>query len=416
MLKSEFRYSGILFFLLLVILSFDFLNGIVIIVLGSDLKLTYIKIILTLLCFMLLLTDRMLSIVPIILILLTIIFVFVHSHVSDDYNVVEDVSNFIKLLMPMIIFMSFYTLNKRGYFQQHLIIKYLNYFFKSAMVFIFINSCLIMYGVSIYQYQFSDTSAGGGGLISSGNELAALLVLLYLPSLSFFSKSTTNKLWLVSCFLVYGFAMFVGGMKFAILSFIILTFYYLFYVQQFNVKSTFYGLLVITILPLVFGRLFQLIEPFISRWEYFYSKFDLLTFLLSGRNVRVDYFFNQVMSNISLKEFLFGFGWGTDDNIAFIGYGVYEVDLFDALYSYGLIGVIISFFIWGGAFTISIVNLFKAKNLFVKSISLSVVLLFSGSFVTGHIWFSGLIGIYLGMLFFFSLMLRNETNESFSFY
>lgn len=416
MLKSKFRYSDVLLLLLLIILSFDFVNGVVILTLGSDLKLTYIKIILTLFFLLQLLTDRMFSTVPIVLMSLTISFVFVHSQVSDNYNVVEDVSNFIKLLMPMITFMAFSIFNRRGYFQQHLIEKYLSYFFKSAMVLIFINSCLIMYGVSIYQYQFSDSSVGGGGLISSGNELAALLVLLYLPSLSFISKSKTNRLWLILCFLVYGFAMFVGGMKFSILSFIILTVYYLFYVQQFNVKSIFYGFLVIAILPLVFGRLFQLIEPFIARWEYFYNQFDLLTFLLSGRNVRVEYFFNEVMANVSLTELIFGFGWGTDDNIGFIGYGVYEVDLFDALYSYGLIGVIISLFIWVGAFIISIVNFFKAKNLFTKSISLSVILLFLGSFVTGHIWFSGLIGIYLGMLFFFSIILRHETDESFSFY
>ncbi|MCJ0821971.1 O-antigen ligase family protein [Vibrio vulnificus] len=414
MLKRKFSYSEALLLLLLLILSFNFLNGVVILVSGADLKLTYIKILLTLFFLFKLLTDKKTILLPVVFMVLTIFFVLVHSQVSKNYNVVEDISNFIKLLMPLITFLAFYIFNKRGFFDKPLIMKFLSYFFKFALLLILLNSYLIFSGISIYQYQFSDSSVGGGGLISSGNELAALLVLLYLPSLSFIYISNLGRFWLLFCVLVYGFAMFVGGMKFAILSFIILTIYYFTYVQKFNLKSLLYGLLIFLALPFVIGKVFQLIEPFIARWEYFYNQFDLLTFLLSGRNIRIEYFFNEILDNISLLEFIFGFGWGTDSNIGFIGYGVYEVDFFDALYSYGLIGLIISLIIWGGGVILSIVYLFKSKNLFTKSASLSVILLFSGSFITGHIWFSGLIGVYLGTLFFFTILLKDQTDESFS--
>lgn len=414
MLKIKFNYSEALLILLLIILSLDFFNGVVMLVSGADLKLTYIKILLTIFFLMHIFTDKKTILLPVFFMALTTLFVLVHSQVSENYNFVEDVSNFIKLLMPLITFLAFYIFNERGFFDKPLIIKFLSYFLRFALLLILLNSYLVFSGISIYKYEFSDSSVGGGGLISSGNELAALLVLLYLPSLSFIYISNLGRLWLLFCILVYGFAMFVGGMKFAILSFIFLTIYYFTYVQKIDFKSLFYGLLILLTLPFLIDKSLKLVEPFIARWEYFYNQFDLLTFLLSGRNVRVEYFFNEILENISLLEFIFGFGWGTDGNIGFIGYGVYEVDFFDALYSYGLIGLIISLLIWGCGVLLSALYFFKSRNLFTKSVSLSVILLFSGSFVTGHIWFSGLIGVYLGMLFFFAILLKDKNDESFN--
>ena len=81
------------------------------------------------------------------------------------------------------------------------------------------NSVLV-FGMTIHGYQIDDAVAGGGGLLLSGNELSALQIILLLVTLGILIDLKKSFILVYSVIALYGFAMFSGGMKLAIGSYI----------------------------------------------------------------------------------------------------------------------------------------------------------------------------------------------------
>ena len=109
---------------------------------------------------------------------------------------------------------------------------------------------------------------------------------------------------------LYGFAMFSGGMKLAIGSYILLTLIFLMtnFASMARSPGKFLGFVVL--IPFLGIYLTEIATKFLGRWLFFYNKFDFLSFFTSGRNLRAEIFFNELLPNMSALQHLFGHGWG----------------------------------------------------------------------------------------------------------
>ncbi|MBY5990773.1 O-antigen ligase family protein [Ferrimonas balearica] len=398
-----------LYFLLILSLIFlDFANGAIIYLVGIDTKVVYVKVLVLLVFALSVLWTQKTLLYALSIVALSVFAFFFHQVDGATVRIVDDVSHFVKLLAPIVSFIFFRQLLSNDNVQARDVNRFVGFFLVAILVLVFFNSIAILSGISIYQYKVGDDVSGGGGLISSGNEYAALLVF-FSPILLGWSLRA-GKLYFLVVSIILAIAMSVGGMKFAIAGFAAALVWSLYQYRK-EIGYVYFSLLTLVIATfslMLFSTVEQYFSLFISRWAYFYDKFDIVTFLFSGRNVRAEYLFDVIYWDTSFLRFLLGFGWGSDSNIAGLGYGVYEIDILDTAYSYGLLGVLVAMWIWGYFVALSSKIILISNRGLSKDIAFGLLMVFVGSFVTGHIWYSGLLGIYLGLFIAIMLVIQSK--------
>lgn len=134
-----------------------------------------------------------------------------------------------------------------------------------------------------------------------------------------------------------------------------------------------------------------------ERMMHAYSQTDIITTLLSGRNLYVKDSLSLVLANSSLFEQVFGHGillsYYTDKA------GITEVDSVDTYISFGLFSLLIvsSFYIY--VLYMAHKQTISSDNFFSPFVFLASLILLLLSQLSGHIWSSGTIGILMGVMF-----------------
>lgn len=312
--------------------------------------------------------------------------------VSYDYNYFENISNFSKYLFVFVIYFSLYKLqDDPDRFES--IIRLLEKLFLLNSIAVFIGFAfqidfLRTYVGQSYRYGYS-------GFIPAQNEatLFFLLSASYFYYKRFIQKvGSANKFYLVvlSCVLL-------GTKGIYVFLALLLLFHFLYHSA---LKTKLVSLVVVSIL--YFGvSWFLTTDSAKTLLNYFIfnaQRTDLLTMLLSSRNMSVISKVPEIFNNWSVLNYLIG----GQDQVVFL----MEMDFIDMFFFFGIIGSII--FLTMYLAILFRFNKMKPFNLFFVS-SFFVL-----AFLAGHFFSSAVNALYLclvSMYFYISQKPANLSNE-----
>lgn len=242
-------------------------------------------------------------------------------------------------------------------------------------------------GIGYTQY---NGAIGSRGFFYSGNEISGVILTIF-PYLLFYVKQkfigSAFKYFSISLLLLT--ITILTTTKTAILSCLlsICLVPLLNSIPQSHKKKKHGCFILFSILIISYGLYYALTNsPIWERWSFFYEKNGLIGVLLSGRddlvNVKMEQYLNSGWLHLSL-------GLGRK--------GTVEVDPFDTLFNYGIIGC---FLVYGFYIYLLITAItYKARKIFPYAslvVFIDILILFASS-IAGHIIFSGMSGVFIAL-------------------
>jgi hypothetical protein len=262
---------------------------------------------------------------------------------------------------------------------------------KYNFIFLIINTFIGLLGLGYSMYQLGNgEGVGSRGLIFAGNELGGvLLITAGLLMINYIRNNNYKKFFFISSLLILS-----GGVTATktllfgsvLLTLVILNLKLLEYINFrdfiINRKIFYIGSLEVVLLIIVLSGIFYglYISNLYERLNYFFSKYDIIYFLLSGRNIRILEGLEE-FSNYNLFEILFGS----------FNKAIYtENDFFDFLFFYGICGVIITYGL------LILLMFFNKSDKYITVLFLFIIFI---SLTGGHILNSGTSSYALAILF-----------------
>ncbi|TXK78514.1 O-antigen ligase family protein [Mesonia sp. K4-1] len=331
--------------------------------------------------------------------------------ILKSFNVVFLVDDLIKINRYIIPFYGFFFF--QNYFKNNsgsLVFKMIHFSYFVLVV----NILLKHVGLGYPMYEFGDI--GSKGFFYAGNEISALLLIL--SSIISFNLWSRNRIFYVVIALFNIFVALSIASKTSVFG--ILLIHILIPIKRPTVKKinlkALSNVSIISMLSLpaiiYFGWAFVKRSNLYNRISYFYDKFDFLTFILSNRNVFLKDSFKVYTQDYNFLEKIIGVGQTTyeqlnDDRLV-------EIDIVDIFFTYSFIGLSIFImallFIWLQAIMFS-------KNInkypYANFVLMMLIMLIAISSTAGHVFSSGMAGIYIGLLFsLFYIINPNYKNEA----
>ncbi|WP_455593389.1 O-antigen ligase family protein [Bacteroides sp.] len=267
--------------------------------------------------------------------------------------------------------------------------------FKIALYVLLINILCGMFGMGYAQYS---GGIGSRGFFYAGNEVSGVALVLFSYILFRQMKLYGKSSWQ---YISISFLLLISSILLVTKTAILGTLATIFIIQDGSGrKRKVFKTLIILII--VFVGSYYAVEQtgILSRWQYMYDKGGILSLLLSNRD---SYLIEESVDYIQSGVLGWLFGLGGNRSV--------EMDPFDALFNYGIIGFTI-------VYTFYFSLLLKAKRLKKKysspysSLALYIdALLLIVSCFSGHILFSGMIGVFValtnGLMFYPYQLERN---------
>ena len=269
-----------------------------------------------------------------------------------------------------------------------------------------INLVLGIMGIGYSQYA---GGIGSVGFFFAGNEVSGSMICLFAFVLVIVFNKYSLKKYFIFAFIIL-LLSFIKVTKVAIIGTMILVF-------MIPLIGMFmrYSLLSTKLLKFFVGVFFLLIVFFIigyytldsiglfNRIEYFYkvNSGDMLTLIMSGRNVFLKDAFMAFLNDYTFTEMLFG--KGVEGALAATGkyYGdtkAVEIDLFDFLFQFGFVGVSLLILLILSFMRNSYKAYIKTLGLFPLIMLFTNILLLFISLIAGHIYNSAMAAIFIGIL------------------
>ena len=333
--------------------------------------------------------------------------------VVSSYNiklVFTDAVKVIKYLGSVLAFFYFRTIFTH---KRHLL-KWVFRWFLFSFLILVINISLRLFGLGFTMYSLGTLEIGSKGYFYAGNEISAVLIIL--SSFLMYWLQLYNKKMLF--FIISVVAILTGlyiTSKTAILGTIFTFFYFFIFSPNRKGVSTknilFYLLFFFVLMP---SGLFLIVDflkssDVMERFSYFWDQLDIYTFILSNRNTYLFDFIEIFKKEYNFLEMLIGVGQSTFETLNHNH--IIELDFFDIYFAYGIIGVLL--FLFYIAFLLiksKLKSLNKRMYLFSAYTKYIVIILILLSFLSGHIFNSGMAAIYMGCVF--SLMYYKSNYEN----
>jgi hypothetical protein len=146
-----------------------------------------------------------------------------------------------------------------------------------------------------------------------------------------------------------------------------------------------------------------------QRLSYFWNELDIYTFILSNRNTFLFDFIEIFKKEYNIIEMIIGVGQSTFETLN--NNHIIELDFFDIYFAYGIIGILLFLFYISFLLIQSKIKSLNRKTYLFSSYSKYIALfLIVLSFLSGHIFNSGMAAIYMGCVF--SLMYYKSNDEN----
>lgn len=385
--------------LMFFVLPVDMLNGIMLkahINLPLSVSQAYKSLLIMILFFRLFLFPK------IEILVLTLVFVilslpsFIHYFFGEETDafLLNDIIKTFKYITPFLAFIYFKQL-----FQDGSLFKWIKYWFYFSYALFAFNILLKYVGLGFPMYSYANT--GSKGFFYSGNEISALLLVLYSFIAYKFWEIDKNKFRFFAFFL---FNLLIGitiTSKTAMLGIVLITIFILISFKElwkisFSKIATAFIILVVGIPSAYFLASRMLSNSLIvERLRYFYNKLDLLTFIFSGRNIKAEKMFKIYESEYNFIEKLIGGGqYFYESKLG----NVIEIDFLDLFFAYGLLGAGIFLLVLGILLTTNLLKLNSKNYAYAKlNLVMLLILVFTSS-IAGHVFNSGIAGFYIGCI------------------
>lgn len=308
--------------------------------------------------------------------------------INNDNDMFSYIILLFKLVLPIIIIITIRCLSNRN-----LITRENIDFLMNSWVIIFPLTLLIAYALGLGFSTYGDgTSAGGAnvgfkGLYYAQNDISYIIDILYLYIMNKLSKKI-NIRNIIEFLLVLSSSLLMG-LKGNFLIILLVTIIYVFKAEK-KVSKNLQKILLFSIIIfsiIVFCSIFSdNINAMIARWQYFYNKNGLISFLTSTRSDRIIPTYNWLIPQLGILGIFMGSGFRYTSVVIskFI-----EMDFFDIFFQLGIIGC---FLIYG--FYIRIYQ----KNSHVNFYSAALLLTLLISTLSGHVLETALSGVFLGVI------------------
>ena len=270
-----------------------------------------------------------------------------------------------------------------------------------------VNVLLGFAGIGFHTYP--STEVGFKGFFQAGNELSALFIVLSTFALheSWNRKGIVRYAFMSALVILIGISIATkAGALFSLLVVLLIPVANM-RGNIFSIKSS----MVLTLFVAVIGGLawgfLSVIEetPFFVKFSHAFEKLDLVTLLLSGRDVHLAHFLASLRDADALLSFLFGPGADGLKNgqvLMFV-----EIDPVDIFMYFGWIVVTVFTAL---SLYIALRPIFVIRsNYFAPFLLLSNTALFFFAFIAGHVWTSGLLAIAWGVSI--SLLFVTQTSQ-----
>lgn len=264
---------------------------------------------------------------------------------------------------------------------------------------VLINAILIIYG---YIFQVGLTYAGASkGFFIEQNSLSAVQVWGCCIWIYLTFKNKVSA-WKVIALVLVAFSAVIQATKAGIVGVIFCVLYALYYFgfikKKLFANLAMIGIVVIGAIAVVQYFQMPVGKAVLERWKYFYNNLDLMSFILSGRNDSLNYAWTAWSSNIAYILF------GVNESLGVVvmrqvyeaAQGLIEMDLFDAIFFYGIV--------LGGPIVFFIVKRFiKAISCSMKKNEygfwyFSIVILLGVGIIGGHVLTSPMAGTYWALV------------------
>ncbi|WP_206170504.1 O-antigen ligase family protein [Flagellimonas maritima] len=317
-------------------------------------------------------------------------------------SIYSDSLKIVKYLTPIICFVYF-----RELFLQNRIwtIKKLFFFIRISYIIIVVNVLMKFVGLGFSLYR---SGIGSKGYIYAGNEISTVFLILYaVLAFELIAKGKKIRFWVFFAFTIN--VAFVLGSKSAILGVLLVAL--LLRVRPLAILASSKKLgnfMVVSavVIPLgIFWFLNRVVssELFQNRILYYYNKVDLLTLILSSRNLYFQTAFDIYKNNYNTLEKLIGIGQSRYEEIT--GHTI-EMDFLDIFFAYGVTGI----FLFLGTILLACYLFYKRKDNvnypFARLSYLFFILLVIISSLAGHVFSSGIAGIFIGFVFAMTYLRR----------
>lgn len=293
-----------------------------------------------------------------------------------------------KLVLPIIIIITIDSLAKKKLFRK----EYLTFLMNSWTI-IFPLTLLLAYVLGIGFSTYGDGTSMGGrnvgfkGLYFAQNDISYIIDILYLYVMNKIFKHVSPRT--IFEYLMVLSSSLLMGLKGNYLIIILITIAFLLKYES-SLSRNFQKILLfmsIVLSILAFISFFtNEINQIIERWQYFYNKNSLISFLTSTRSDRLAPTFSWLFANYGIVGLLCGSGYNYT-NIVILQF--IEMDLFDIILQLGLIGFI---FVYGFYVKLYLNN----RNVVFYSTAFLLTLLIST--LSGHVFETALSGVFLGVI------------------
>lgn len=251
-------------------------------------------------------------------------------------------------------------------------------------------------GLSVYR-----DGSGIKGFYKSNNELNIVLVILTIYSLNALLKSSKKGKYVIMFLLNIVTLVLIGSKTSYITIALIFLVYLIKELKKIKIKR------IILILVILCGAFFifklnsEEIYRSIDRQIYKINNYETINFLLSDRNELLEDSFEFFKENdVGALNILWGVGPYKINN--FIGQKMgrsvreIEMDLFDTIFYYGIIGGIIVISYYSKFLTLYRKKCLDSDSIFGYKFALIIVFFFS--FLAGHVLYSALAGSFLAII------------------
>ena len=399
--NNSLKLNLILLYVFIFFIPIDMVNGLLIRNVGFSFSI-YVKLLMLTVVLVFLLRTRyqlLISILTLIAILVYSASAAVHSELvyfDTGFSILKFVSVF--------IYGAFFIYILKRYGEKKLI-RVIIY----TYLFLLLNTFLGMIGFGFPMYGDDFSGIGTRGLIFAGNELG---VVTLIAGCLLMSHHILHKHYLIYSLIGISliFNSLMLGSKVAMLGsmLIFIGFSFIHFCQEVRrlKLSLKLGFLVFLFAGFVILLSHYVVSGFFhtnigTRILHFYQNYDFLTFLLSGRDLRISHGIEVYVNHYSLSEVLFG-----SSRLAIYS----ESDFFDVLFVYGLVGLL---FVLTLFLCLIFLCVLKSKvNPYALYILFMLILLFLIANIAGHAIVSGTASFMLAMLVAFIFYDKSDSHES----
>jgi len=398
-LKVKLIYLDYLIvFLLTYVLLIDSFNGYIKLSVSNDLPVSISQIYKTGLIILILvrLYKNATSILWVFMVSILLLFpTFIQIVKGSSVNLKDDILKIIKYLTPLVFYFYFYKLYMINNLKLN---KKLFFFIKVSYLIIVINLLLKIVGLG---YSVYSGNIGSKGYFYAGNEISGVLIITYaIIAYQLILEKKIKHFWLLFIFTIN--VAFMLSSKTAVFGIILISLLIKFRLMVILSSIKKMSKLIIhgsLFLPIGIYFLYRMIlnsDVFQNRILFFYQRMDIVTVLLSSRNVFFKKAFDVYLNKYNFIEKLIGVGQSSYEKIVD---KTIEIEFIDIFFTYGFLGLCL--------FIGHLLMVFNSSRRLKKDIAfsharltfLTLIILTVISSIAGHIFSSGMAGVFIGYVF-----------------